>query len=67
MTYNSLVQPGRSYSQQGGYQIVGWLLSVGIGSVAGLIIGFIYRCINDQEEGKHFFNDAFLIDYPKVG
>ena len=48
VTYNAVIQPGRSFLQQGGYQIVGWCLSVGIGAFAGLLIGFIYRCINDQ-------------------
>lgn len=66
LTYKNLVQPGRTSSQQAGYQIVGWLLSVGIGAVAGAIIGLIYKCINDQDESKQFFNDAILYDYPKV-
>jgi hypothetical protein len=48
ISYNSLVQPGRTSSQQAGYQIIGWLLSVGIGSVAGVIIGLLYKCLNDQ-------------------
>jgi len=49
ITYKNVMQSGRTYSQQAGYQVVGWLLSVGIGAVAGLLIGLIYRCINDQE------------------
>ena len=48
LSYNSLVQSGRSSTKQGGYQIVGWLLSIGIGAVAGVIIGLLYKCINDQ-------------------
>jgi len=49
LTYNNLVQPGRTSSQQAGYQIIGWLISIGIGAGAGIIIGLLYRCINDQE------------------
>ena len=49
LTYNSMVQPGRTSSQQAGYQIIGWLISIGIGAVAGVIIGFLYKCTNDQE------------------
>lgn len=49
LTYNSMVQPGRTSSQQAGYQIIGWLISVGIGAVAGVIIGLLYKCTNDQE------------------
>jgi hypothetical protein len=67
VSYPSLVQGGRSYTVQGGYQIVGWLLSIGIGSVAGLIIGLVYKLLNDHEDPKHFFNDAVLYDYPKTG
>jgi hypothetical protein len=49
LTYNNLVQPGRTSSQQAGFQIIGWLISIGIGAGAGLIIGLLYKCINDQE------------------
>lgn len=67
VNYTNLVQSPRSWAAQGGFQIVGWLLSIGMGAVTGLIIGVIYRLINEQENPKHAFNDAFLYDYPKTG
>ena len=45
--YKSMVQGGRSVESQGGFQIIGWLLSVGLGSFGGLIIGILYRIVND--------------------
>ena len=47
--------------------MAGWAISVGSGAVAGLIIGVIYRLLNDNfTEGKHFFNDFTLFEYPKM-
>lgn len=47
--------------------MVGWAISIGCGAVAGLIIGLIYRLLNDNfNEAGHFFNDGTLFEYPKV-
>lgn len=62
------IQPGRSDYQQGGFQIIGWLISVGIGSIGGIIIGLLYKCLNSHEinsDINDFFNDAALFSYPK--
>lgn len=65
LTYNKLVQPGRTSSTvQGGYQIVAWSLSVGMGAAAGLILGIIYSLINDHE-AKTMFDDAALYGFSK--
>lgn len=48
--------------------MAGWAISIGCGAIAGLAIGFIYRLLNDSfEEMNHFFSDATLYEYPKVG
>jgi hypothetical protein len=39
--------PGRTKSQQGGWQIIGLLITIGIALIAGLIIGIIYKIINN--------------------
>jgi hypothetical protein len=67
VNYASLVGAGRDSTVQGAYQMAGWAISVGSGAVAGLIIGVIYRLLNDNfTEGKHFFNDFTLFEYPKM-
>jgi hypothetical protein len=59
---------GRDSTTQGGYQIAGWAISIGCGAVAGLIIGLIYRILNDNfHHPVDFFNDATLYEYPKIG
>lgn len=48
--------------------MVGWCISIGSGAIAGLVIGVIYRLLNDSfEEPINFFNDGTLYEYPKVG
>ena len=32
--------------------------------MAGLIIGFLYRCINDTDKQSDLFNDGALFNYP---
>ena len=39
---------GRNSAIQGIYQLAGWGISVGIGAISGLIIGCIYRLLNDS-------------------
>jgi hypothetical protein len=47
--------------------MAGWGISIGSGAVAGLIIGLIYRLLNDNfTESGHLFNDGTLFEYPKV-
>ena len=62
------MQTGRSDYQQGGYQVVGWLITAGIGAFSGLIIGILYKVLNTHEINENindFFNDAALFSYPK--
>lgn len=44
------MESGRSVSEQGGMQIVGWFISIGIGSFAAVIIGLLYRIVNGLTE-----------------
>ena len=61
VSYTHVPGPNRNFTQQGGYQIVGWCLSVAFGLVAGAIIGLLYSCCNDSfTEPYSFFNDKLL-------
>ena len=41
--------------------MAGWALSIGFGAAAGLIIGLIYKALNDSfQKINDFFNDATL-------
>lgn len=67
VTYSKLLQPGRtSTTSQGGYQILAWLLSIGLGALAGALIGLIYHLINTQDAAS-MFNDKALYNYPEGG
>lgn len=67
VTYNALLPGGRDATTQGGYQMAGWAISIGSGAFAGLLIGLLYKLLNDNfEEPAHFFNDGTLFEYPKV-
>lgn len=67
VTTADFVGNGRTTTVQGGYQMAGWGISIGCGLVAGIIIGFVYRLLNDSfEEQIHFFNDTLHYDFPKV-
>jgi hypothetical protein len=48
ITYTQYTAPGRNQTIQGGYQMAGWAISIGCGALAGLIIGLIYRILNDN-------------------
>jgi hypothetical protein len=66
-SYPALKLPSRTETIQGGYQMAGWAISVGIGAVAGLIIGLIFRCTNGNFDSvENFFNDSTLYTYPKL-
>ena len=68
VTYSGLVGADRSPEQQGGMQMAGWAISIGFGAITGLILGGIYKLLNDSfQEPVHFFNDLTLFEYPKVG
>lgn len=67
INYSELIQPGRSNNTiQGGYQILAWVLSIGLGSIAGCLIGFIYSFINEQDANS-LFSDKALYNYPEGG
>lgn len=45
---------------QGGYQMAGWLISIGIGAVAGLVIGIIYKALDERIVSTDFFSDFYF-------
>ena len=48
VSYTDYKETNRDYTIQGGYQMAGWALSIGFGAAAGLIIGLIYKALNDS-------------------
>lgn len=67
LSYPALKLSSRTETIQGAYQMAGWAISIGIGAVAGLIIGLIFRCTNGNfERIDSFFNDSTLYTYPKI-
>lgn len=61
LNYSPLIGSGRDATVQGGFQMAGWGISIGCGAVAGLIIGLLYRLLNDNfNQPVNFFNDATL-------
>lgn len=65
--YGALKQSGRSETVQGGYQMAGWCISVGIGAVGGLVIGLIYKLVNSNfQNSEDFFNDGTFYVSPKL-
>jgi MFS family permease len=48
VSYTDYKETSRDYTVQGGYQMAGWALSIGFGAAAGLIIGLIYKALNDS-------------------
>lgn len=67
VTYTDLREASRSAQRQGAYQIAGWLISAGIGAVAGLIIGALYAIIDERSKAEHFFSDLYFYGPAKVG
>ena len=64
ITYANVVQAGRNSEEQGGFQMLAWVFSVGMGAVAGLVIGLLYNCMNDYDHHTQLFNDGVLYNYP---
>lgn len=65
--YREMVGQGRTETMQGGFQIIGWVISVAFGAASGGIIGLIYRSANDNfKEIENFFNDATIYDFPII-
>ena len=60
ITYTDLKEASRSAQRQGGFQMAGWLISAGIGAVAGLIIGAIYAAIDQRDKAEEFFADSYF-------
>jgi len=52
---------GRTHIQQGGWQIVGLLITTGTAGLAGVLIGLAYKVINNHET-YHQFNDTITYD-----
>ena len=53
------IHPNRSYVGQGAFQLIGILLSIGIGTFAGLILGLLFMCLNNFLKND-YFNDALI-------
>lgn len=67
MSFANYIGAGRNEIAQGGFQLIGWVISIGFGILGGLIIGVIYRLLNDGfQEINAFFNDHILFDLPEV-
>lgn len=50
--------PSRTFVQQGGFQIIGLLLSVAVGIFAGALIGLLFRLINKHSYDQQFNDNA---------
>lgn len=57
--YIKYVPSYRTNVGQGGFQLIGVLLTMGIASVTGLLIGFLYKAIN-RNETLDQFNDKVI-------
>ncbi len=44
--------PNRTFVEQGGFQIIGVLIAIGLGAGAGIIIGLIYKFVGSISEQK---------------
>ncbi len=56
----------RTETNQGGFQIAGWCISIGFGAAAGFIIGLIYKFLDERSIPDHFFSDLYQYDQPKL-
>lgn len=50
--------PSRTFIQQGGFQIIGLLLSIAVGIFAGAVIGLLFRLINKHSYDQQFNDNA---------
>ena len=66
ITYNQLKEVNRTATMQGGYQMAGWLISIGIGGFAGLVLGVIYRGLDERSSAGEFFSDFYFFSKAKL-
>ena len=59
--YIANLLPGRTPIMQGGWQIVGMLITIATAVIAGVLIGVAYKAINNHET-YHQFNDNITYD-----
>ena len=52
--------PDRTFVQQGGFQIIGLLLSLAIGIFAGAVVGLLMRVINKHSYEQQFNDNAIF-------
>lgn len=53
--------PYYSDYQQGGYQLAGMCITIGIAAATGLLLGLIFKCTNRDSETNQFFDDGHYI------
>ena len=58
------IHPDRAYVGQGAFQLIGILLSIGIGLFAGVLLGLLFMCLNSFTRFD-YFNDALVYDGDK--
>lgn len=58
--------PDRSATGQGAFQLIAIPLSIGIGALAGVIVGFIYRVVNSFEYKDQYNDKTVLQEVPKM-
>ena len=46
LIYGPNIGPGRSSHGQGGFMMIGWLISICFGAVAGALIGLFYKILD---------------------
>jgi len=54
------VDPVRSRYGQGGFQLIGLCITVGIALAAGLLIGLFFKGVNQAESADLFNDDAYI-------
>lgn len=54
----------RTAIQQGGWQIVGFLITAGTAIIAGLIIGILYKIINKNTSADQFNDETTYYNVP---
>ncbi len=59
VTYNVNRDTARTNFEQGGYQIAGGAISVGIAFVCGVIVGIFYRCLNKNKAQHQFIDESY--------
>lgn len=63
-TFTEFKKSSRSFTNQGGYQMAGWAISISFGVIAGLLVGLCYWLLCDREQPKQFFSDFQLFSPP---